>query len=189
MQAVQVGAVQVTGGDAQNVIAVVKEETIPVGVAVKLKAAHFPAATVVEIADEKVGVVEPDQLDSALGGERGDLGGGTEILRPLHRVLALAGFIGGAVDQPGQVDGRTMLRAELVDADAGGPDKVPPVAVVLVLGHPVFLPVAQGRASAGDHVFLLRVVALRTGRIRNGGEAEQGQQDQSEESTGGHRRG
>ena len=157
--------------------------------AVELEAAHFPPAAIVKITDEEVGVVKPEQTHAALGGEGGDFSCGAEILRAFDGILALAGFIGGAVDQPGQVDGRTMLRAELVDTDAGGPDEVPPVAVVLVLWHPVFLPVAQGRTSAGDHVFLLRVVALRTGRIRDGGEAEQGQQDQSEESTGRHRRG
>ena len=140
--------------------------------AVKLKAAHFPPAPVVEIADDKICVIEPKQAHSALGSEGGDFSRGAEILRALHSVLALPGFIAWPVDQPGEIDGRAMLGAELVNPDACRTDEVSPIPVVLVFWGAVFLPVSESRTAAEDNIFLGGIVPLSGRRAGKGAETQ-----------------
>src|SRR5690606_36377917 len=122
-----VALVEIAVRGPQDVVAVVEDKAVLVRVGEDLEAGDFdPAAvlSIVEVVDELVGGVEPDEAHLVLVADALDVG--NQGLPVLH----LAGFVAGAVDEPGDVDRAVAGLLELLDANAGGADEIPPAAVV-----------------------------------------------------------
>ena len=119
----------------------------------------------VEVVDDGVGGVEPDELRPVFLSDLADPGGEGAL------VLTQAPLVAGAVDQPSDtgVGGGVF---DLLEAGNRRPDKVAPPAVMRRVLE--FLPLVKRDAAADHDVFL-----LVSGLGRRGGDEQEGDGDQA----------
>lgn len=136
-------------GGAVDFVAVVEEETSPVGVTVEIKAGNFDLIarlTVVQIIDQLIGLIEEDQIDAVFVPDADDIADEVGMIFPVGPT-----DVAGLVNQPGDAGLRAMFLLELLDADASGTNKISPPLVVRLTFE--FFPFDEGWPTAHDDIF------------------------------------
>lgn len=134
---------------SEDVVAVVEEEAVFVGVAKEVKADDGACGVRVDGVDRLVGAVDPDEFDLAFGGLAVD---------PCDEgvpVFAATGYIAGLVNDPGDARIRSVCFSNFVNANRRSTDEVPPEAVVTINRGAVAFFFEKCRPPAENDVGLL----------------------------------